>query len=82
MRFLHLQEELEPMPEIADQYIGEEILLQRGDQRVRGYVVIYKCGAEENIMRRAHAYTILDNRVYQVAFPGGKVAELTTNIIA
>ena len=33
-------------------------------------------------MGKAHANPILEIRVYQVSFPGGKVAELTTNFIA
>ena len=34
--FLHLQEELELMPEITDQYLGSEISLPREDQMARG----------------------------------------------
>ena len=37
--FPQLAEELEPMPEVGDLYIGAEILLHRGDQIARGHVV-------------------------------------------
>ena len=38
--FHQLAEELEPMPEVADQYIGVEIMLYRGSQMVRDHVVV------------------------------------------
>ena len=37
--FLHLADELEPMPEVGDHYIGAEILLPGGDEMVRGHGV-------------------------------------------
>ena len=37
--FLELAEELQPMSEVGDHYIGAEILLPRGDQMARGHVV-------------------------------------------
>ena len=37
--FSQLAEELEPTPEVGNQYIGAEILLPRGDQMARGHVV-------------------------------------------
>ena len=37
--FPQLAEELEPMSEVGDNYIGAEILLPRGDQMARGNVV-------------------------------------------
>ena len=37
--FLQLAEELEPMPEMGDYYLGEKILLPRGDEMTRDHVV-------------------------------------------
>ena len=77
-----LAEQLEPMPELGDHYIGVEILLSRGDKRARGHVVVQSCNASGNMMGRAHANSIMDTSVYQVEFVGGKAIELTGNIIA
>ena len=38
--------------------------------------------AKGNVIGRANANTIMDGRTYQVEFTGGKVTELTTNVIA
>ena len=38
--------------------------------------------ANGNVMGRTHTNPIVDSRVYQLEFTGGKVTELTTNIIA
>ena len=69
------------MPEMGDHSIGAEILLPLGDDMARGRVVVQSCDASGNIMGRAHT-NILDTRMYQVDFAGGKVIELTANIIA
>ena len=37
--FTQLAEELEPMQEVGDHYIGAEILLPRGDKMARGHEV-------------------------------------------
>ena len=34
-----LAEELEPIPEVSDHFLGAEILLPRGDEMVRSHVV-------------------------------------------
>ena len=81
-RFPQLAEELEPMPEKRDHYIGAEILLLKGDEMARGHVVAQSHNANENIIDRAHKNPILDTRTYQVEFAGGKVTELMTNVIA
>ena len=39
------------MPEVGDNYIGAEILLPRGDEMERGYVVAQSCNANENAMQ-------------------------------
>ena len=45
--FPQLAEELEPMPEVGDHYIGAEILLSRGDKMARGHVVAHSCDSSE-----------------------------------
>ena len=80
--FPQLAEELEPMPEVSDHYIGVEILLPRGDQMARGHVVASSRDAEGNVMGRSHTNPILDTRMYQIEFAGVKVRELTANVIA
>ena len=48
----------------------------------RGHVVAESHDANKNIMGRAHTNQRVDTRMYQVKFAGGKVTELTANIIA
>ena len=48
--FPQLAEELEPMPEVGDLYIGAEILLPRGDQMARGHVVARSRDTNGNVM--------------------------------
>ena len=73
--FFQLAEELEPMPEVGDYYTGIEILLPRGDEMARGHVVARSKDANGNVMGRSHTNPILDTRMYQVEFAGGKVIE-------
>ena len=47
-----------------------------------GHVVGHSHDASGNVMGRAHTNPILDTRMCQVKFTGGKVTELITNIIA
>ena len=70
------------MPEVGDHYIGAEILLPRGDQMARCHVVARSRDAKGNVMGRSHTNPILDTRMYQVQFAGGKVRVLTANAIA
>ena len=70
------------MPEVRDHYIGAEILLPEWDQMARCQVVVQSCNANGKVIRRAHINPILDTKMYQVEFGGGKVIELITNIIA
>ena len=81
-KFPQLAEELEPMPEVRDYYIGAEIMLPRGDKMERGHVVAWSHDASWNVMGKAHTNPILDARMYQVEFARDKVTELTANIIA
>ena len=36
------------MPEVHDQYINTEVVLPRGDKKVGGQVIAYKCDATGN----------------------------------
>ena len=38
--------------------------------------------ADGNVMGRTYANPVLDTRTYQVEFAGGKITELTTDVIA
>ena len=80
--FPELAEVLEPMSEVGDYYKEAKVMLPRGDQLARGHVVARSQDANGNFMGRSHKNPILDVRMYGVEFTGGKVTELTTNIIA
>ena len=69
------------MPEVGDHYIEAEILLLSGDKMARGHVVAWSHDVSRNMMGRAYTNPILDTRMYQVEFAGGKVVKLTANII-
>ena len=69
------------MPEVGDLYIGADILLPRGNKMARGHVVVCNHDANGNIMGMAHANPMLDTRMDQVEITGGKVKELTVNVI-
>ena len=56
--FPQLTEELEPMQEVGDHYIGAEILLPRKDEMTRGHVVVWSYNASRNVMGRAHIIPI------------------------
>ena len=51
--------------DIADQYLGVEILVIKVNQMARGFVVAQKRDTNRNAMKRAHANPVLDTRVYQ-----------------
>ena len=70
------------MPEVGEHYIGAEVLLTRGDQMARGHVVTRSRDVNGNVLGRFCTNPILDTSMYQVEFAGGKVTELTANIIA
>ena len=69
------------MPVVVHHYIGAEILLPRGHEMARGHVVVQSLDAIKNIKGRAHTNSVLDTRIYQVEFTGGKVTELITIVI-
>ena len=56
-------------------------MLPRGYEMARGHVVAQSLDDSGNIMGRAHENPIMDTRLYQVEFKGGKVTELTPNVI-
>ena len=69
------------MPEVGDHYIGADILLPRGDEMARGHVVAQSHNASANVMGRIHTNPILDTRMYQVEFTGGKVTEMANSLL-
>ena len=71
-----------PTPEVADQYLGAEILLPIWNQSVIGCVVAWSWDTKWNIVIRNDANLILDTRLYQAEFTRGKVTWLTTDTIA
>ena len=73
--FSQLADKLKLKPEVVDHNIGTEILLLRKDEMARGHVVAGSHDAKGNVMCRTHTNTILDTRIYQVEFAGGKVTE-------
>ena len=66
--FPNLAEELEPISEVGDHYIGTEIFLPRGDQMARGHVVSKSRDVNGNVMGRSHTNPIMYMRMYQVEF--------------
>ena len=60
------------MPEVGDLNKRVDILLPRGDEMARGHVVAWSHNANGNVMGRAQTNSILDKRIYQVEFTGGK----------
>ena len=69
------------MPEVGYHYTGAEKLLPRGNQMARGHAMAWRNDAHGIVMGKAHANLILDTRIYQDEFAGGKATELTANII-
>ncbi|KAL7523565.1 hypothetical protein ACHAXR_000992, partial [Thalassiosira sp. AJA248-18] len=75
-------EELEPTPEVGDNYVGVDIMLPRGSTMARGRVIGRKHDADGNVIGRANDNAVLDTREYRVEFADGEVTELTANVIA
>ena len=57
--FPYLADELDPMPEVGDHYIGVE----RGDNVARGHVVAWSHDTSRNIIGKALMNPILDTRM-------------------
>ena len=77
-----LDEEPEVASKWGDQYVNAEILLPRRDKVVRGGIIHQKWNADGNSIGRSSMNSILKTPLYEVDFPGGKMTELTANIIA
>ena len=73
--FSQLAQEIEPMPEMGDNYIGAEIMLPRGVKMARGHEVVWSCNANGKVMDKAHENPIMDKRIYQAEFAVGKITE-------
>ena len=69
------------MLEVGDQYIGAEIMLPGRDKMARDYVVLWSHDTGGNIIGSAHANPIMDTILYQVEFAGGKITELTAELM-
>ena len=76
------ESDLEPTPELGDQYINADVLFPRGGSLARGRVIERKRDSDGNPIGRANANPILDSRHYNVEFEDGEVTELTANVIA
>ena len=63
------------MPDVGGYYIGAKKLLPRRDQMASGHVVARSLDTNGKVMGRSHTNPILDKRMYQVEFAGGKVTE-------
>ena len=74
--------DLDPTPEVADNYLSMEILFPCGDAMVRGRVISRKRDADGNPTGRQHDNPILDTRAYNVQFDDGEISELAVNVIA
>ena len=75
-------DEEEPISELADNYIGAEVLLPIGDKMVSGSVRRRKRDREGSVFGKANINPILDTRVYEVEFPDGSMSEFSANVIA
>ena len=61
------------MPEVADKYIGSEILLPRRNQMTRYHVVEKSHDVMRNDLGRVHANPNLNTRFHQVEFNKNKI---------
>ena len=75
-------DELEPTPEMGDQYLNVELMFPLGGEMAQGQVMSRKRDHSGNPIGRAHVNPILDTREYVVKFANGEEAELTANAIA
>ena len=79
----HVKEcEDEPTPITYDTYIGEEVVLPKGNDMVSGTVMSRVKDFVGQPIGKAHKNPFLDTRVYNVEFSDGENAELGANIIA
>jgi len=69
-------------PEIFDNYVGSEVLLQHGESMASGKVIGRKRDKDGIAKGKANTNPILDTRTYKVRFPDGVEAEYAANAIA
>ena len=72
----------EPTPITYDTYIGDEIVLPKGNGMVSGNVMSRVKNFQGQPIGKADKNPILDTRVYNVEFSDGENAELGADIIA
>jgi len=72
----------EPTPEEADEYLTMQVLLPRGDGYQRATVAHRKRDADGNPIGIRNNNPILDTRVYEVEFEDGAAVELAANAVA
>ena len=80
-----IQEEkpdVEDLEEEYDNYLGAQIQLDVGGEKLLGTVVKRKKGLDGKPIGTKHKNPIFDDRAYEVSFPGGVVHEYTANVIA
>ena len=70
---------LEPIPEVADNYIHSEVIFSRGNSNE---VIRKKQDVDSSIVIRADHILILDACCYVVEFGDVEVTELSANFIA
>ena len=80
-----IQEEkpdVEDLEEEYDNYLGAQIQLDVGGEKLLGTVVKRKKGLDGKPIGTKHRNPIFDDRAYEMSFPGGVVHEYTANVIA
>ena len=65
-----------------DMYLKAEVTLPIGGEMLSGTVLSRKRDVDGNLVGKANANPILDTRMYVVAFPDGREAEYSANVIA
>ena len=69
-------------PEAMYNYIGEDIMVSRGDTMAQGSGRRRKRDVEVNTIGRANSNPILDTRSYEVQFQYGSMSTYFSNFIA
>ena len=69
-------------PDSYDQYLGAELLLPHGDNKVTGKVIKRARGQDGNPIGIRNSNPLLDTREYTVEFSDGSTAEYSANVIA
>ena len=69
-------------PEEMDEYLTAQVLVNRGDQKIRGTVVRRLRDVDNIPVGKRNANPILDTRVYEVQFPDGSSDSYAANTLA